>query len=243
MMKDFSIFFDLDDTLYDRARPFIQAYQIFFAGKEELSIDQRKAYWACEKRGNEVYMPSQTGEITMEEMYIYRYQKGLADVGIEITEAEALAFEKLYRNFQKEIIPAEGVPELLDFCVEAFHKVGIITNGPEEKQAKKLQVLKLGDWIPEDLSLISGKLKIEKPDPEIFHIAERLAETAPEKMIYVGDSFEKDIKPAHALGWKTIYLNRKSAELDPEDICPDLVLEGDTVLRKEHLIQVCDRLL
>lgn len=239
-MKEYSIFFDLDDTLYDRAQPFLKAYQVFFQkDNRQEAIDRRKAYWACEKRGNEVYMPSQLGEITMEEMYIYRYRKGLADVGIAITDEEALHFEKLYRSFQKEIVLADGVEELLDFCVAHFSTVGIITNGPAEKQKGKLDVLKLSRWIPEETSLISGKVKIEKPDPAIFHMAERIAGSVPEKMIYVGDSLEKDIKPAHLLGWKTIYLNRKSAVMDRAGICPDLVLEGDCPVTKEHLMELC----
>lgn len=234
-MKEYSIFFDLDDTLYDRSKPFMDAYKQFFP--EEYSLDgrARTAYWACEKRGNEVFLPSQTGEITMDEMYIYRYQKGFADVGIAITPEQALEFQGLYRNCQKKIQPSEGVPELLAFCKEAFKTVGIITNGPGEKQLGKLKTLQMDRWISTEMTLISGILKIDKPDPAIFHLAEERADTPPEKMIFVGDSLANDIRPACLLGWKTIYLHKKITPMKLEEVQPDLILTAEEVLAKEHL--------
>ncbi len=237
MTEGYSIFFDLDDTLYDRSDPFRKAFLIWYPDRTDTA---RAAYWACEKRGNEVFLPSQRGEITMDEMYIYRYQKGLADVGIRITPEEALAFQELYRERQQEILPGEGVPELLDFCCEHFCHVGLITNGPAEKQKGKIRTLGLNRWIPEELMLISGVLKIDKPDPEIFHMAEKRADSGPEQMIYVGDSIANDIRPAQALGWKTVFLNRKSVSSESEDLHPDLVLTGEEVLTKEHLLKLTE---
>lgn len=249
-LKETAIFFDLDDTLYDRSQPFKQAFQEKYSkycasdldGKnisEGMSSNlESRAYWACEKRGNEVFLPSQRGEITMEEMYIYRYQKGFADVGISITAEEALAFQEVYREKQKLITLGKGVPELLDFCRDHCKCIGLITNGPALKQQGKLATLELSRWIPENLTLISGVLKIDKPDPAIFHLAETRSDTAPENMLYVGDSLPNDIRPAIALGWKTIFLNRKNVSLEKEERNADLILEGEAVLTPEHLMSL-----
>lgn len=234
-LKETAIFFDLDDTLYDRSEPFQKAFQTMFPKRAEIS---KTAYWACEKRGNEVFLPSQRGEITMEEMYIYRYQKGLADVNIEISPEEALEFQDIYRGFQKQITLGKGVAELLDFCCAEFKCVGLITNGPAEKQLGKLKSLGLSGWIPEELTIISGVVKIDKPDPSIFHMAEERSHTAPENMIFVGDSLPNDIRPAMALGWKTIYLNRKCTLIPSDQDQPDLVLEGEEALTAEHLLRI-----
>lgn len=231
-MREHAIFFDLDDTLYDRSEPFKKTFLHFYP--EEAGI-ARKAYWACEKRGNEVFLPSQRGEITMEEMYIYRYQKGLRDVGLSISQEKALEFQSVYAQMQKQITLGEGVEVLLDFCCENFWKVGLITNGPALKQEGKLRTMQLDRWIPTELTLISGVVKIDKPDPAIFHMAEKRAGARPEQIIYVGDSLANDIRPSHALGWKTIYLNKKSIELGLDEIQPNLVLDGDEVLTPDHL--------
>lgn len=231
-MREYSIFFDLDDTLYDRSEPFKRAFLEHFP--ERAGIAQQ-AYWTCEKRGNEVFLPSQRGEITMDEMYIYRYQKGLADVGIMITPEEALEYQGVYRERQKEICLGTGVAELLDFCCANFRAVGLITNGPAEKQKGKVRTLGLARWIPEEKMLISGVVGIDKPDPAIFHMAEEKAGTEPEKMIFVGDSIPNDITPAYKLGWKTIFLNRKPKEQEFGGICPDLCLTAEEILSEEHI--------
>ncbi len=231
MIGEYAVFFDLDDTLYDRSDPFRRAFRQYFPEKAELD---RTAYLSCDRRGNEVFLPSQRGEITMEEMYIYRYRKGFGDIGIGITDREALEFQEVYRSCQKKIKPGEGVPELLDFCRERFRMTGILTNGPADKQQGKIDALGLSRWVPAELTIISGAVKVDKPDPAIFHLAEQLADLGPDRMIYVGDSLFNDIRPAAALGWKTVYLDRKGEMPEPE-LKPDLVLEEGEILTPEHL--------
>ncbi|MDO4616203.1 MAG: HAD family hydrolase [Lachnospiraceae bacterium] len=234
-MKNTAIFFDLDDTLYDRSQPFREAFRQFLPLQSDLDL---KAYDACNHRGDEVFHASQRGEITMDEMYIYRYTKGFSDIGISMTDDDALRFQELYKERQGKICIGEGVPELLDYCTANFSMVGIITNGPEDKQKRKLQTLGLSRWIPEQQTIISGVVKVDKPDPAIFHLAEKMAGKGPESMLYVGDSFVNDMAPAIALGWKTIYLNRKAQAVPVNSGKPDLELRGEEFLRPSHLKQL-----
>ena len=44
-----------------------------------------------------------------------------------------------------------------------------------------------------------------KPDPAIFHVAERLAGVAGKRMLYVGNDREADIKGAADVGWSTAF--------------------------------------
>ena len=87
-MDKLTIFFDLDDTLYDRSGPYLAAFRQFFGGRYEDKAAQ--AYQAVMHRGYEVFTAAHTGRITMEAMHIYRHQTGLRDVGIEITPEQAL---------------------------------------------------------------------------------------------------------------------------------------------------------
>jgi HAD superfamily hydrolase (TIGR01549 family) len=51
----------------------------------------------------------------------------------------------------------------------------------------------------------SGDIGIEKPDPAIFHFAERLAGIEGKRILYVGNDIEADIKGAANVGWSTAF--------------------------------------
>ena len=72
-----------------------------------------------------------------------------------------------------------------------------------------------------DVILDSIRLGIAKPDPEIFWTALRMLDTAPEKAVFVGDSYERDMIPARNIGLKTIWLKgpnpRKPENAGPVD--------------------------
>ena len=51
----------------------------------------------------------------------------------------------------------------------------------------------------------SGDVGMAKPDPAIFHVAERLAGVAGKRMLYVGNDREADIKGAADVGWSTAF--------------------------------------
>lgn len=202
-----TIFFDLDDTLYDRSLPFMKAYSDFFGNKD--STLAYKAFLTCNIRGNEVFLLSQRGEMTMEEMYIYRYVKGFADVSIEINSEEALRFQELYGKRQKEIEGDKALYKLLKYCRKRYRSVGIISNGPAEHQWDKIKKLGIDKYVVQNNILISGEVGIDKPDSAIFDMAlSRCGATAGEA-IYVGDSYENDILPAKELGFEVIWIDKK----------------------------------
>lgn len=74
-MDRLTIFFDLDDTLYDRSIPYERAFSQFFGGRYAEKLPQ--AFDAVIHRGYEVFTDAHTGKISMEAMHIYRHQTGL----------------------------------------------------------------------------------------------------------------------------------------------------------------------
>lgn len=205
LRSDMYIFFDLDDTLYERSVPFINTCRRLNIGGGSETLFKR-AFYTCVKRADEVFLDSQRGIITMEEMYIYRYRMGFMDVGIELSDDEALEFQRVYSVMQKDIVLSEGIPELLDFCRERYSGIGIITNGPGQHQRDKLKILGLDRWVDPALTVISGDEGIDKPDPEIFLRAQKRCAGSADEIIMVGDVYEKDIEPALALGWRGVLL-------------------------------------
>jgi len=215
-----TVFFDIDDTIYDRSEPFIAAVRTYF---KEVPGNAYEIYLACNRRGNEVFLPSQRGEISMDEMYIYRYCRGFADKGLELTAEEALEFQKHYRRAQGSITMTDTMREILSFSAAGFEKLGYITNGPSDKQRGKLDALGLEKYCTPGLVFISGEIGIDKPDTALFRLAQKRSGAEAQEILYVGDSLSNDIIPAVALGWKTIWYNRRGApaldDAKPDHVC------------------------
>ncbi len=72
-----------------------------------------------------------------------------------------------------------------------------------------------------DVILDSTQVGISKPDPNIFLMALEGLDLLPAQVIFVGDSMERDVMPARALGMKTIWLMgpnpRVPADAEPPD--------------------------
>ena len=66
----------------------------------------------------------------------------------------------------------------------------------------------------------STRVGLSKPDPEIFALAVRQLACEPGTVLYVGDSFEKDVVAAHAAGLRTAWLVGPTERPCP---CPEIV--------------------
>jgi len=225
------IFFDLDDTLYDRARPFMDTYKSIYEDKDEDFL--RKLYDACNYRGDQVFLPAQKKDITMEQMYIYRYCNGFTDMGLHLDAKGALDFQTKYIEMQQKIKPSKGIIESLIFCKNSYEDVGIITNGPGKNQRQKISSLRIEDWLNPELIIISGEVNTAKPDTKIFEIAASKCCKSPGDFLYVGDNLERDILPAMQLGWHTVWLNLKSEDY-PETLKakPDYIITSTATLQE-----------
>jgi HAD superfamily hydrolase (TIGR01509 family) len=75
-----------------------------------------------------------------------------------------------------------------------------------------------------DAVVDSAVVGVSKPDPRIFEIALERLQAAPSAAAMVGDSFDRDIRPARALGMKTMWLAPGRAAS-----CPDAALVDATI--------------
>ena len=222
-MKQKTIFFDLDDTLYDRFIPYQKAFRQFFGDRYAEKLPQ--AFDAVLQRGYEVFAAAHTGKISMRQMHVYRHQTGLADAGIAVTEDEALEMQALYAAQQRQITLTDTMRQVLDFCKGHFAAVGVITNGGVRSQKDKLQSLGISQWVSPELVLISDACGVMKPAPDIFRLAERAAGT---DCIYVGDSYSQDVAGAAGCGWTTVWLNRRGDR--PDGPAPDRTVHTEQEL-------------
>lgn len=226
-----AVFFDVDDTLYNQMDTFRRAYDELFGNRFELEIE--KLFMARQRRSDEVFEASQTGAITMEEMYIYRVQKAFEDLGFSVTPEESLKFQELYVKNQQNLIMPQVTRELLDTLKGKGIALGVITNGPFAHQWKKVSALKLLNWMPREHILISGEVGITKPDRRTFDLAKERTGLEAEEMWFVGDSYENDILGAKGAGWHSLWVNRRGKQLVEGMIKPDLEVKNELKLCEE----------
>ena len=208
-----AVLFDVDDTLYDQTVPFKEAYAQYFGDKP--AIPAEVIYPVTRKYSDQVYSQAMSGQITMEELYIYRVQKAFEEYNITITVEEALAFQKVYADRQRHIHMSETMEKILTYCAGKA-KLGIITNGPSAHQWNKVKSLQAERWIPHENIFVSGDVGAEKPERKIFDHAKRTMKLEDAEVWFVGDSYELDVKGAVNAGWNAVWMNRRGRE-KPDD--------------------------
>jgi len=160
-------------------------------------------------------------------MHIYRMTRAMEAYGVQITADQALEFQARYAEQQRIVVDPQ-MEELLNFAVQTGIRLGIITNGPAEHQARKVRQLRMDRWVDEQNVFISGKLGIAKPDIRIFCHVEKIMQIVPEQTCYIGDSYANDIIGAKNAGWLAIWVDRRNQPL-PENAMytPDDVVKAD----------------
>ncbi|RKJ51095.1 HAD family hydrolase [bacterium 1XD42-54] len=233
-----TIFFDLDDTLYDQIEPFRKAYDAVFGNRFDIDIYQ--LFEARSVRGDEVFELAQCGKMPMDEMHIYRIQKAFEDLGYVVTDEEALRYQKLYEENQGKISMSDTVKKMLELCNVYNIRVGIISNGPSGHQRKKAKVLNVGAWIPEEHIVISGDYGVSKPNTGLFLHAQRQLGTEAKDCILVGDNYQNDIVGAKRAGWKAVWLNKRGQDIREEVCQPDYEVKNEAELFA-WVRSVCER--
>lgn len=227
------IIFDIDDTLYDNLKPFRAALEETSVAAD-LPDDFPMDELLLDFRGHSdvAFAAAERGGMTVEETFFYRIEKALADYGIRISREEAAHFQKCYQDAQNWISLSDTVKGMLDDLTGRGAGIGIISNGLSEHQRAKIGVLGLGHWFHDPYILISEEAGMSKPDPEIFHTAERQMGCSKNEAWYVGDSFADDVTGASRAGWKTVWMNRRRRPLPEGDVRPDRIAESEEELRQ-----------
>ena len=196
--------FDVDDTLYEQIVPFENAYKSLF----DMDIDMEKFYLLSRYYSDVKFEASRNGEMTMDEYHIYRIQEAAKDLGVFLTDEQALNMQKEYKKNQQKLQMSDITINILKLARKNNVKLGIITNGLSEHQWSKIEALGVERWIDKDNIIVSGDYSINKPDVRIFEIMQEKLQLPNDFLYYIGDSIENDIVGANNAGWKSIWINR-----------------------------------
>lgn len=212
-----AIFFDVDDTLYDHLIPFKKAVAPFVNDEESFPFEEayhRMRYYSDKisvELGGAGKMDQ--GDAT-EQMKQDRFQFALREFGIHITSQQAQSIQQQYFSCQFDIELFSGAKQLMIDLQHAGHLVGILTNGAEAHQWKKIQVLELDKIVPKDHIFVSGTYGWDKPDKKIFDYINTKSDTKPEQCTYIGDSWRNDVIGATNAGWNMIWFNHRGLPME-----------------------------
>jgi putative hydrolase of the HAD superfamily len=116
----------------------------------------------------------------------------------------AAALLERFSDSSSYLLFPDVLPVLQDLHSKSY-RLGLISNF-EQWLEERLVELEVGQLF--DVSVISGFVLIEKPDPAIYSLALERAGVAPELAVHVGDSISMDVAPASSVGMHTILLDR-----------------------------------
>ncbi|MBQ3274788.1 MAG: HAD family hydrolase [Christensenellaceae bacterium] len=230
-----AVFFDVDDTLYDLAWPFHMAVHDMFQGRYDDSIDNIfiRSRFHTDARFEEF----SDGRLSPEDFHAYRHQMAFSDCGIQITREEALELLSVYRSYQDSIKMTRTVKDMLVRLDKKGVLTGILSNGVSAPQWKKIRILKIPDYIPEERIIVSGDVGYAKPHREIFDYAVNQLGLTGDDIWYVGDNHKVDIAGAKAAGWKTVWMNKRHHTLPPEGPEPEYTVTDEAEL-SELLLRI-----
>ncbi|APB31785.1 MULTISPECIES: HAD family hydrolase [Vagococcus] len=232
------VVFDVDDTLYDQFVPFELAMTHSFQDKPWIKdMDLSTLYLLFRHHSDEMFPATVSGELSLEDMRVYRIQKALKDLGVEATDRKCQLFQDRYFYEQNRITVHPEMVDLLLILKERQILTGILTNGPTNHQQLKLDQLNVSTWIDSNTHHISESIGYSKPDAKAFQV---VANSYPEstEFLYIGDSYDNDVIGAKNAGWQVIWLNKYNKKLTQEMVKPDV----EVTSYKELAVNVLDLL-
>lgn len=204
-----AVVFDLDHTLFDRYATFKsilekeEAYNVFkdSANKEEIL---KEWTWADK---NFVHLNAQHWNLSFDHLK----SKGLL---LDSVKKENFFDDNISKLFSLTAIPYPDTLSTLEALKSAEVKLGIITNGRNALQMKKIDILGIEKYFDE--IIVSGDYGVHKPDRKLFDTMSERLNLNPNEMLFVGDNPINDIDGARKAGYKTAWINVSGFWATPE---------------------------
>jgi putative hydrolase of the HAD superfamily len=142
------------------------------------------------------------------------WRRALADQGVDDRE---LATELGERFGVERRALGDPFPDTsLLAALGERHRLALVTNGAACLQREKLERSGLGAHF--DAVVVSGDLGVGKPEPAVFQRALSLVGAEAADAVMIGDTVERDIDGALALGLRAVWINRFGQSRPREDL-------------------------
>jgi HAD superfamily hydrolase (TIGR01493 family) len=216
-----ALFFDLDATLVFLDRDVLEQKMGFVCSAIATAhegLNPAELQTQHQLITVELWHLAESGALDGRSVMRETWRRALSLCGCELEAVAATAFDLFWAN-------RLGIVRLFDDVTDALRQVkghvqtAVITNGPEDTQLDKLQVVGLENYF--DLFVASGEVKACKPDEAIFRFALDRLGLDPQHVWHVGDSLTNDVAGAQGLGITAVWLNRNVGVRKDTDPQPD----------------------
>lgn len=213
-MKRYEVLFiDLDDTLYDFSANSQEAYRTVYdlLGYSQWFESFEHYYTIYWEYNQQLWVRYSAGEITRDYLNAERYAHPLRVMGVPDADAISIRFgdESMKRlPLGTRLMP--HAREILEY-LHPKYRLYILSNGFTELQSRKMNSAGIAHYF--DGVILSEDIGVNKPHPEIFEHALRVAGVAPHQALMIGDNLEADIQGAHQVGMEQVFYNAKKIAL------------------------------
>jgi len=193
-----AVLFDLDQTLIDFIKMKVEACRSAIKAmiKAGLKIDEKKGLKKLMETYYKLGIESDIAFTKFLEEQTGKVDENILKTGID-------AYVKTKPKFLK---PYPYVLEMLEMLKSSNLKLGIVTDAPRKKAMKRLDAMDITDFF--DVIITFDDTKVKKTEELPLKVAMERLNLYPEEILFVGDSFTRDIQPAKNLGMKTLLVNR-----------------------------------
>jgi putative hydrolase of the HAD superfamily len=196
-----TIFFDVGNTLRIVLpdQPFIQAAEADLMKLTETTESHDAFFAKLEERWNYYRKLSKKTLLDCSEMELWT-QYLLPDYDPNLIGAHAARLTRLWRDHDGRRVARADAVDTLHELKRRGYTLGIIANTVTETE--------IPDWMVTDkvvdcfkVTILSSKVRLRKPDPEIYHLACRCIGTSEANCAYVGDNPVRDVQGTQAAGF------------------------------------------
>jgi putative hydrolase of the HAD superfamily len=189
------IFFDLDNTLIDRASA-LEGYLQDLALRFPRVFGERAAQVSLRQLDNFGYRDRPS------------FCRLAAERYPEVWRSSAEVWHDFATGLTRAVEVNPRVVALVERLAERF-ALAVVTNGSAERQREKLSRARLDGLF--STVVISEEAGAEKPDPEIFESALAATGLQAEEVLFVGDDPQRDIAGARGVGMRTCWVSHHRA--------------------------------
>jgi 2-haloalkanoic acid dehalogenase type II len=219
-----ALFFDLNGTLADWSQTHIAVRRVCDeVAAARPSLDAARLFEANGRIWRD-YWPSveeqwNLGVLDGAAVGLAAWRRALDACGCADEALAALARDALRRHQRGTVRLYGDVAALLEHLAATGLPLAVVTNAASDSARDGLDALGIASRFA--AIVVSGEVRVAKPDPAIFTLAAERLGVDPSDGWHVGDSLAADVAGARAAGLGVVWLNRGALRRADDDPQPD----------------------
>jgi 2-haloalkanoic acid dehalogenase type II len=205
-----ALFFDLDGTLQDLDSAFAAAVaEVLAPAAHAAGALGHQVQAELNRHWPPLWAAFAAGALAEADLYPRWIGQACQSLGLAVRPDRARELALRYEAvFEERLGLYPDVRPALDrlLASRADIVLGVITNGPVERQTRRMAALGLDSVFP--IRIVSEAVGFWKPDPRLFRHALRRAAVSPWQAVMTGDDPFSDIEGAQSAGMRTIWIDR-----------------------------------